>query len=74
MDAYLEPQHVYRLGCAEFYSADQLFAVETFIIDAANSREALAIARMHAEQSPFFNLRVPDLICIVRLDAREFRT
>jgi hypothetical protein len=67
MDAFLEFPRSYRLGCAEFYSADYLFAIETFLIEAESCGEALALARMYAEQSPYFNLRIPHLTCFVRV-------
>lgn len=67
MDAFLEFPRSYRLGCAEFYSADYLFAIETFLIEAESCGEALALARMYAEQSPYFNLKVPRLTCLVRV-------
>lgn len=67
MDIFLNYQRSYRLGCAEFYSADDLFAIETFLIAAESSGEALALARMYAEQSPYFNLQIPDLNCLVRV-------
>ncbi len=67
MEAFLELARSYRLGCAEFYSADYLFAIETFLIEAESWGEALALARIYAEQSPYFNLRIPDLTRLVRL-------
>lgn len=67
IDLYREPPKSYRLGCAEFYSAETLFAVETFLIEAPSAGEALALARRYAEQSAYFNLAVPDLVCLVRV-------
>ncbi|QSR19727.1 hypothetical protein [Novosphingobium sp. KA1] len=67
MDHHSDPPKSYRLGCAEFYSAEMLFAVESFLIDAPSMAEAIAVARQYAEQSPYFNLGIPDLICLVRV-------
>ncbi|MFK4874062.1 hypothetical protein [Novosphingobium sp. ZW T3_23] len=72
MDAFLEFSRSYRLGCAEFYSADFLFAIETFLIKAESCGEALALARMYAEQSPYFNLGIPHLACLVRVRQYPF--
>jgi len=67
MEAFLEFPRSYRLGCAKFYSADYLFAIETFLIDAESCGEALALARIYAEQSPYFNPQIPDFDCLIRV-------
>lgn len=69
MNAHREPPHTYRLCLVEFYSANVCFVAERILIDAPTSSEALGLARMYVAQSPFFNMRIPELICLVSIQS-----
>ncbi|MBA4090932.1 hypothetical protein [Sphingomonas sp. VDB2] len=61
-------------ACVDFLSDGWLYAREVYQVEAGDEFEAERLARRRAQDSVYFNLRIPDLAMSVAIDPTDLDT